>query len=274
VAELTGDTALQAATHLYLGTDAMLAGQLDTAEHHLHRSIALFDQLGQDQGVGRAAGVLGVVRLQQGAREAARHLFDEELAGLEVFDDPWGRAHAHTYLAATILTPTGDTTISGVALGALGATLADRQPQLACRFAGAAAGRKERAGGSYPPWTLRDLDTVRNTATVRLGTDQAHAHFEAGRNLTPHDLMALLTKQTRHTPRGPLTPRQADVAQLVARGLTNAQIAHRLHLSERTIENHIYRALTRLGLHSRVQLATWTISGSSGCDSPAERAGR
>ena len=78
------------------------------------------------------------------------------------FDDPWGRAHAHTYLgmlargegdtttatnhltqAATILTPTGDTTISGVALAALGAVLADRQPQLACRLAGAAAGRKQ-----------------------------------------------------------------------------------------------------------------------------------
>jgi hypothetical protein len=71
-AELTDDTALQAATHLYLGTDAMLAGQLDTAEHHLHCSSALFDQLGQDQGLGRAEGVLGVVRLQQGAREVAR----------------------------------------------------------------------------------------------------------------------------------------------------------------------------------------------------------
>ena len=282
VAELTCDTALQAATHLYLGTGAMLAGQLDTAEHHLHRSIALFDQLGQHQGLGRAAGVLGVVRFQQGAREAAHRLFDDELTALGVFDDPWGRAHAHTYLgmlakgegdtktatnhlrqAATILTPTGDTTISGVALAAMGAVLADRQPQLACRLAGAAAGRKQRAGGSYPPWTMRDLDTVRNTAIVRLGAEAAQADFEAGRHLTPDELMRLLTKPTRRTSRGPLTPRQADVAQLVAQGLTNAQIAHRLHLSERTIENHIYGALTRLGLHSRVQLATWTTSASS-----------
>jgi DNA-binding CsgD family transcriptional regulator len=223
-----------------------------------------------------------VVRLQQGAREVARRLFEKELAALEVFDDPWGRAHAHTYLgmlaraegditaatnhltqAATILTPTGDTTISGVALAALAAVLADRQPPLACRLAGAAASRKQRAGGSYPPWTVRDIDTVRNTATMRLGTDQAHAHFDAGCNLSPDDLMGLLTKPTQHTPPGPLTQRQADVARLVAQGLTNAQIAHRLHLSERTIENHIYRALTRLGLHSRVQLATWTISTSS-----------
>jgi non-specific serine/threonine protein kinase len=282
VAERTGDTALQAATRFYLGTNAMLAEQLDAAEHHLHCCIALFGQLGQHQGLGRAAGVLGVVRFQQGASEAARRLFEEELAALEVFDDPWGRAHAHTYLgmlaraeghtstatnhltqAASMLAPTGDTTISGVALAALAAVLADRQPQLACRLAGAAAGRKQRAGGDYPPWTLRDLDTVRSTAAVRLGPDQAHAHFEAGRHLAPDDLMALLTKPARRPPRGPLTARQADVAQLVAQGLTNAQIAHRLQLSERTIENHVYHALTRLGLHSRVQLATWTISASS-----------
>jgi non-specific serine/threonine protein kinase len=282
MAELNGDTALQATAHLYLGTDAMLAEQLDTADHHIHRSTALFDQLGQHQGLGRAAGVLGVVRFLQGAKEAARDLFEDELAALEAFDDPWGRAHAHTYLgmlargegdiasatdhfrrAATILTPAGDTTISGVALAALGAVLADRQPQLASWLAGAAAGRKQRAGGRYPPWTQRDIDTVRCAAAARLGAEQAQSHFETGRHLPGDEIARLLTKPTHHAPSGPLTPRQADVAELVAQGLTNAQIAHRLHLSERTIENHVFHALTRLGLHSRVQLATWTMTAPS-----------
>ena len=36
-----------------------------------------------------------------------------------------------------------------------------------------------------------------------------------------------------------------------------AQIAARLHLSERTVENHVFNALGALGLHNRVQLATW-----------------
>ena len=282
VAELNDDSALQAATHLYLGTDAMLAEQLDTADDHLHRSIAIFNRLDQRQGLGRAAGVLGVVRFLQGAKEAARQLFEEELATLAAFDDPWGRAHAHTYLgmlargegdtasatdhftqATTILTPAGDTTISGVALAALGVMLADRQPQLASRLAGAAAGRKQRAGGRYPRWTQRDIDTVRSTATDRLGTEQAEAHFDTGRHFPADEIVRLITKPTHRASSGPLTPRQADVAQLVAQGLTNAQIAHRLHLSERTIENHVFHALTRLGLHSRVQLATWTMSASS-----------
>jgi DNA-binding NarL/FixJ family response regulator len=48
-----------------------------------------------------------------------------------------------------------------------------------------------------------------------------------------------------------------EIARLVADGLTNAQIATRLHLSERTVENHVFNALGALGLHNRVQLATW-----------------
>jgi two-component system response regulator DevR len=47
------------------------------------------------------------------------------------------------------------------------------------------------------------------------------------------------------------------VAALVARGLTNRQIASDLHLSERTIGNHISNILRKLGLASRAQVAVW-----------------
>ena len=43
----------------------------------------------------------------------------------------------------------------------------------------------------------------------------------------------------------------------MATGLTNAQIAVKLHLSERTVENHVFNVLSALELHNRVQLATW-----------------
>lgn len=48
-----------------------------------------------------------------------------------------------------------------------------------------------------------------------------------------------------------LTPREREVATLVAGGSTNAQIAARLHLSERTVEKHVSGALAKLGLSSR-----------------------
>ncbi|MDP8900819.1 MAG: LuxR C-terminal-related transcriptional regulator [Actinomycetota bacterium] len=52
-----------------------------------------------------------------------------------------------------------------------------------------------------------------------------------------------------------MTPRESEIAELVATGLTNAQIAGRLFLSERTVENHISRAMLKVGVASRTGLA-------------------
>ena len=63
---------------------------------------------------------------------------------------------------------------------------------------------------------------------------------------------------------GPLTRRESEVAGLVARGLTNGQIAAALHISERTAENHVQHILTKLGLHTRTQIAAFISSGRGG----------
>jgi non-specific serine/threonine protein kinase len=54
-----------------------------------------------------------------------------------------------------------------------------------------------------------------------------------------------------------LTPREAEVTALVAQGMSNAAIARHFTLSERTVENHISRILSKLGLTSRTALALW-----------------
>ena len=54
-----------------------------------------------------------------------------------------------------------------------------------------------------------------------------------------------------------LSRRQQEVVQLVARGLSNREIAERLYLSERTVDNHVHNILAKLGFDSRVQVATW-----------------
>ncbi len=55
----------------------------------------------------------------------------------------------------------------------------------------------------------------------------------------------------------PLSKREQEVAQLLAGGLSNKEIAERLYLSERTVDNHVHHILGKLGFDSRVQIATW-----------------
>lgn len=62
------------------------------------------------------------------------------------------------------------------------------------------------------------------------------------------------------TPRGSvLTPREREVASLVAEGLSNARVAERLAIAPGTARIHVERILGKLGLTSRVQIATWVV---------------
>jgi DNA-binding NarL/FixJ family response regulator len=56
-----------------------------------------------------------------------------------------------------------------------------------------------------------------------------------------------------------LSQRETEVLRLVAKGLTARQIAGRLKLSHRTVENHVQSTLRKLQLHNRVELARYAI---------------
>jgi non-specific serine/threonine protein kinase len=98
-----------------------------------------------------------------------------------------------------------------------------------------------------------------------------------GRAMTPEQAVEYATSGEEPTPltapvpekppTSSLTRREREVAILVARELTNRQIASELTLSERTVETHVRNILSKLGLRSRAQLAPWlTEQGLLGQD--------
>jgi DNA-binding NarL/FixJ family response regulator len=58
----------------------------------------------------------------------------------------------------------------------------------------------------------------------------------------------------------PLTPRELQVARLVAGGRSNKEIAADLVISQRTAEDHVEHILTKLGFTSRAQVAAWAAA--------------
>ena len=89
-----------------------------------------------------------------------------------------------------------------------------------------------------------------------------------GRKLSPEEAVGLVLANepddaSRLGPRrgssSALTRREAEVAALVARGLTNRDIAAQLFLSVRTVEVHVNHVLTKLGFRTRTQLAAWAL---------------
>ena len=149
-----------------------------------------------------------------------------------------------------------------VGLGALvNLAVATDRPRLALRLVGVLDEFVD-VNQVVPPQPLREL-TDRFLAPVRAAAGETAGTLHAeGRRLGLGDAIAEAlddgTEAPWRTVRGPaLTPRETEVARLVARGLSNRDIAARLFLSVRTVDVHVDHVLTKLGFHSRGQLTAW-----------------
>jgi len=115
-------------------------------------------------------------------------------------------------------------------------------------------------------------DCYRQTRQV-LGETAFQAAYDRGLGMPAEDAFAYALQQPPDKPPGkpsasavpaapepgaaPLTPRELQVARLVAGGRSNKDIAARLVISQRTAEGHVEHILTKLGFTSRAQVAAW-----------------
>ncbi|MFF5233409.1 ATP-binding protein [Dactylosporangium sp. NPDC000521] len=123
------------------------------------------------------------------------------------------------------------------------------------------------AMGFAPSTGYAHLELAR-TALDQGDRAAARAHLDAAgdlaRRLGLTPLWAAVEAVASPPAASPLTPREEEVAALVAEGLSNRQIAERLYLSARTVENHVTHILVKLGFESRARIASWHTDRARG----------
>jgi predicted ATPase/DNA-binding CsgD family transcriptional regulator len=155
-------------------------------------------------------------------------------------------------------------------LGALACCAAGRgEHRRAAQLLGATDSVRAEAGARIHVGLAPALDQADKSARAALGPARFASDFAAGQHLT-HQMASRLALREA-TPEaagaavdrwssGALSRRGAEVAQLIAEGLTNREIGARLFISERTVESHVRTVLNTLGFTSRAQIAGWVAS--------------
>lgn len=222
-----------------MGMVSLGQGEYPKARRLLEESQEIMKSLGDKGAVAKTLSALGDVALGEGDPEAAYGLYEQALAILKDVDDKWWIAWC----------------LEGMA----GVAAAQRDLGRAARLFGAAAALRDVMGAPRPP--LQRANYERRLASARAESDEAsfEAAWEEGREMAPEEAVehALEMGDVSITePQPDLTPREREIAELVGKDLTNRQIAGRLDISRKTVDNHVSRILKKLGAKSREEVAS------------------
>ena len=153
------------------------------------------------------------------------------------------------------------------------------RPERAARLAGGVQALLQRAGCDLPAFLVGEYERGVTGLREHIGVQLFEQWFADGQSLPTPALVAEARDDTRVEDTGadrianlqpfaPLSPREWEVATLVARGARNREIAEHLVLAQRTIESHLERIYERLEISNRAQL-TW-VTQRSLADAAAE----
>ncbi len=144
----------------------------------------------------------------------------------------------------------------------LAAALAARRSAFAraLTLRAAAAGMRRRLGVETDAGWERAIAEVVRPASEALAGAPAESAAKAGLTMDFDQALSYAEQVGKaETDDRRLTQREAQVASLVAEGMSTKEIARRLFLSERTVESHLERIRNKLSVHSRSQISAWVV---------------
>jgi len=265
-----------------------------------HEAVELAKTIGDTGGVTRALLIPGLAAVAGGDHQRALELHEESLALAREAEDNIAMlislvmgtfaclglgdgSRAQALCTQSLALPTQPRVVNATAFQLhASAALAFSQglPLRSVRLWGAAESLRETVGATLSPIELRVYGPYIEAARERLDISAWNEAWAGGREMIPDEAVEYATSDRRR-PRmrsspasedAPaikhsdivLTSRQREIASLVARGLTNRQIASELRISENTVANHVARILRKLDATSRSRI----VSGSQKVGNP------
>ncbi|GHB59391.1 LuxR family transcriptional regulator [Streptomyces umbrinus] len=296
IARSIEDSGLAAHVATWTGEVALASGDLEAAREALEAAYLGHMGLPDTEGQLTTLFLLGIVKSALGDHQGASDACWEAVGLSESLGEKWARSYALWVLALDAWTRQSlDAAVElateslelkrdfrddlGTALAInlmAGIALDDHDPKKAAQLLGVVAAL----------WTLLDTGTrafgpvlapryegIAPDAQDRLGEGAFQRFFETGRRLDPgrHIDLALGCADTAEKDQAGagsasdlLTPREREVAALLAEGLSNRAIAAKLVLSPRTVEVHVEHILSKLGFRSRTEAGLWAAQALQG----------
>ena len=252
LAHQVGDPWLEACGLFRAAFTTALCGDVARAKELATASVALSRRTGDRRLRGFTLMTVAECLIREGNAAQAVGELREALAVFEALPERWALLRVSSLLAEAC-GALGDWARAAVLLGFID-TLS------------------ERTSGRPYPHMQAALDALDIRVGEQLGQALPAAR-QAGRVLGRGDqISAALWPAAREREPAvdselPLTRREREIAELIAPGLTNRQIAARLFVSERTVDTHVGRVLAKLGCASRAQVAAIVASGAAAAGS-------
>jgi len=227
----------------------------------------LFEQHGNPGELAAERLFLGFCRIAESDFDGAAPLFEEALENAARLDDRWqtalalggllrvaaargdvARAIDHAADALAICTAIDERFLAAMCIVGLADAL---QPGVrTARLLGGADALRMGVGAKWPMLLAKEYRRAIEAARESLAPDAFAVAFTEGRALTLHAALGEV-EASRRASKPDLTAREVEVLRLVARGLTNQQVAAELVVSERTVHAHLRSMYKKLAIGSR-----------------------
>jgi predicted ATPase/DNA-binding CsgD family transcriptional regulator len=233
-----------------LGDLARLAGDLDRAQALYTESLTLWRSVHGTPGIASALHKLGQTARRQGDVAEARRQVAESLELQSEIGNKQGMMECLVALA--------------------GLALEWATPERAVELLAASETALAQLGAPLAPADTVDFERDRARGQASLDARAWTAARQRGRAMSLVEALSLAQSAPVTGSAKPgasagsgavsvLSPRESEVARLVATGLSNREIAAALTISEKTAANHVEHIMTKLDVRTRAQIAVWAV---------------